>query len=111
MRTYVLLALFVFIVACTQAETTIDTTGAQQVTAKVVGSSYEFTPASVTAQETVVITFDPDELPGCSRVVTIPEYGIKQFIDEQNNKVAFVPQGDVKVACSMNMYTGTLKVE
>ena len=76
-------------------------------------TKYIFSPASVQAEKSVRLVFDPNGLPGCSRTVTLPEYDITKTIMEGDATIEFKPSGEgpITVACSMNMYTGTLVAE
>ncbi len=76
-------------------------------------SEYIFSPASIQAALPVRLVFDPDGLPGCSSSVTLPDYDITKTIEEGDATIDFTPKGEgpIAVACSMNMYTGTLVAE
>jgi len=88
-------------------------TDVQVVQVSVQGSEYRFAPASVVAGTPVRLVFDPKGLPGCSRSVTLPEYDIAKTIEEGDATIEFTPgaEGPIAVACSMNMFTGTLVAE
>ncbi len=85
----------------------------QVVQVGVEGSEYTFVPASVQAGVPVRLVFDPGELPGCSRSVTLPDYDITKTVEEGDATIEFTPraEGPIAVACTMNMYTGTLVAE
>ena len=87
--------------------------GVQIVQVAVQGTTYVFTPASVQAEWPVRLVFDPNGLPGCSRTVILPDYDITKTIVEGDATIEFKPSGEgpITVACSMNMYTGTLVAE
>ena len=71
---------------------------------------YTFSPESVRAGVPVRLVFDPNELPGYSRSVTLPDYDITKTVEEGDATIEFTPraEGPIAVACTMNMYTGTL---
>ncbi len=56
---------------------------------------------------------DAAQLKGCSRAVTIPEYDIVKTITPNDNVIEFTPEksGEVRIACTMNMFTGALTVK
>jgi plastocyanin domain-containing protein len=60
-----------------------------------------------------ILVHTQDELPGCSSSVTLPDYDITKTIEEGDSTIEFTPSGagPVAVACTMNMYTGTLVAE
>jgi plastocyanin domain-containing protein len=76
-------------------------------------TTYVFSPATVQAEKPVRLVFDPNGLPGCSRSVTLPDYDITKTVEEGDATIEFTPSGEgpITVACSMNMYTGTLVAE
>lgn len=85
----------------------------QVVRVTVEGSAYLFSPSSVRAGHPVRLVFDPAGLPGCSRDVTLPDFDIAKVIAPGNETIEFTPEdpGTIAVACSMNMYRGTLVAE
>jgi plastocyanin domain-containing protein len=85
----------------------------QIVQVTVEGNAYLFSPASVQAGKPVRLVFDPDGLPGCSRDVTLPDFDITKTISAGDATIEFTPesQGPIAVACTMNMYRGTLLAE
>ena len=109
------IGLAVLATACSGAEgnDAAATDGIQVVQVGVEGSEYTFAPASVQAGVPVRLVFNPDELPGCSRSVTLPDYDITKTIEEGDATIEFTPtsEGPVSVACTMNMYKGTLAVD
>jgi plastocyanin domain-containing protein len=130
MRKLIGMILFVFpLTACggerVPAETTDSSTpqveapaaetaeGLQIVQVRVEDNAYLFSPESVQAGKPVRLVFDPAGLPGCSKDVTLPDYEIAKFIEAGDATIEFTPetQGPVAVACSMDMYRGTLLVE
>jgi P-type Cu+ transporter len=109
------IGLVVLAIACSGADGNNAATadGVQVVQVGVEGSEYTFAPASIQAGVPVRLVFDPDELPGCSRSVTLPDYDITKTIEEGDSTIEFTPNGEgpIAVACTMNMYTGTLVAE
>jgi plastocyanin domain-containing protein len=87
--------------------------GLQIVQVTVEGSEYIFSPASVQAGMPVRLVFDPNGLPGCSRDVTLPDYDITKTIASGDATIDFTPEveGPIAVACTMDMYRGTLLAE
>ena len=110
-----MVSLALLVAACSGADgnDSVTTDGVQIVQVAVEGNVYTFTPASVRAGVPVRLVFNPDELPGCSRSFTIPAYEITKTIEEGDATVEFTPTGEgpIAVACTMNMYTGTLVAE
>ena len=87
--------------------------GLQIVQVRVEGDAYLFSPETVQAGKPVRLVFDPNGLPGCSRDVTLPGYDIAKVISAEDATIDFTPetQGPIAVACSMDMYRGTLLAE
>ena len=85
----------------------------QIVQVKVEGDAYLFSPASVEAGKPVRLVFDPEGLPGCSKDVTLPDFDITKLISAEDATIDFTPeaQGPIAIACTMNMYRGTLMAE
>jgi plastocyanin domain-containing protein len=122
--TVVMIALAVLVTACSGADESDvappedvqvvpATDGLQIVQVTVEGSAYRFAPASVQAGMPVRLVFDPSNLRGCSRSVTLPAYDIEKTIEEGDATIDFTPEeeGPIAVACTMNMFTGTLLAE
>ena len=86
---------------------------AQVVTVRVSGGNYFFSPSSVAVNKPVQLVFQASQLPGCSRSGMVPEYGQRKLITNTDNTIEFTPTktGELYVACTMNMYKGTLIVE
>jgi plastocyanin domain-containing protein len=61
----------------------------------------------------VRLVFDPNGLPGCSRDLTLPAYHITKTITAEDATIEFTPEvaGPVALACTMNMYRGTLTAQ
>lgn len=86
---------------------------AQIVRVSVSGGNYIFSPNKVSVNKPVQLVFNVNQLPGCSRSVMVPDYNQRKVITQTDNTIVFTPTktGEVYVACTMNMYTGTLMVE
>ena len=84
--------------------------GLQVVQVKVEGNAYIFSPTSIQTGNPVRLVFDLDNLPGCSRDVTLPGFDITKTITAEDATIEFTPeaQGPIAVQCTMNMYRGTL---
>lgn len=85
---------------------------AQIVNFYVDGGKYVFQPSSVKLGSTIKLVADVSRMPGCSRGVISSELGISKTFTLDDNTFTFTPKkaGDFYVACSMNMYKGTLTV-
>ncbi|HIH31836.1 TPA: hypothetical protein HA235_03950 [Candidatus Woesearchaeota archaeon] len=77
------------------------------------GSSYILEPSIFKKDVPVKIIADISSMPGCSKAVTIPAFRLLKVVSNKDNVITFTPTktGTFKIACSMNMYTGTLTVE
>jgi len=118
-----MIAFAVLAIACSSADENdarppeevpvVEATGVQIVQVTVQGSAYRFSPATVQADMPVRLVFDPKSLLGCSRSVTLPDYDIEKTIEEGDATIEFTPSGEgpISVACTMNMFTGTLMAE
>ena len=93
-------------------DTPIDTSNAQIVNLKVSGSKYILEPSTVKVNVPVKIIVDLNTARGCSRAITIPTFQVLKYVDSKDNTVVFTPTktGTFKIACSMNMYTGSFTV-
>lgn len=85
----------------------------QTATLEVLGGAYVLRPSVFRKDIPVKITADYNDLPGCSKSVTIPEFGVQKRIGTLDNIITFTPTktGTFKIACSMDMYRGTFTVE
>lgn len=93
---------------------TVVTTGdVQKVHFSVNGSTYYPYPIRVKKGIPVQLIGDMNNMPGCSRSIVIPEFGIKKTISEGDNVIEFTPDksGTFQFSCSMNMYRGQIIVE
>lgn len=84
----------------------------QVVKIHVEGAQYIFEPTSVKKGVPVRLEADMARMPGCSRGVMSSELGIRKTFTSQDNILEFTPAkaGTFYIACSMNMYKGTLIV-
>ena len=84
----------------------------QIVKMRVEGSQYIFEPSSVRKGTAVRLEADISKMPGCSKSVISSELNIKKNFNSVDNTFEFTPNkaGTFYIACSMNMYKGTLTV-
>jgi hypothetical protein len=85
----------------------------QIVTLRVLGNKYILEPATFKKDIPVKIIANINSMPGCSKAVTIPAFGVLEYVDSKDNIIMFTPTkiGTFRIACSMSMYTGTFNVE
>ena len=85
---------------------------AQVVKMHVEGAQYIFEPSSVKKGIPVRLEADVSRMPGCSKGIISSELGIRKTCGSKDNVVEFTPDkaGTFYIACSMNMYKGTLTV-
>ena len=96
-----------------EAPAAVEAADIQTVQVSVVGEAYLFSPETVHAGTPVRLVFDPERLPGCSKSVTLPDFGIAKSVTAEDRTIEFTPQapGPIAVACSMDMYKGTLQAQ
>ncbi|MBI5390666.1 cupredoxin domain-containing protein [Candidatus Woesearchaeota archaeon] len=84
----------------------------QEVKLWVSNGQYVMEPSVFKQGVKVRMTADVARMPGCSKSVTIPSFGISKYVSEGNNVIEFIPTktGTFRIACSMNMYRGTFTV-
>lgn len=77
------------------------------------GAKYILQPSTFKKNIPVKIIANTASMPGCSKSVTIPAFGVSKFVDPEDNTIVFTPtkSGTFKIACSMNMYKGAFTVE
>ena len=87
--------------------------GVQEVALSVQGSTYYPNPIRVKKGIPVRLVADMSKVPGCSRSVVIPEFGIRKVLSAGDNTIEFTPEksGTFQFSCSMGMYLGTIVVE
>ena len=84
----------------------------QIVKLSVVNGNYVFDPSEVRKGAPVRIEADMSKMPGCSKSIVIPEFGISKTFSANDNVIEFIPDksGTFSVMCSMNMYRGSFVV-
>jgi len=89
------------------------TKAVQDATLSVVGGNYIITPSTLKKGIPVRMTADLASLKGCSRSVVIASLGVSKYVQPGDNIITFTPTqtGNIRIACSMNMYTGSFNVE
>lgn len=89
------------------------TNGVQKVQLSVKGSTYYPYPIRVKKGTPVQLVADISNMPGCSKSIIIPEYGIRKVVSAGDNVIEFTPDksGTFKFSCSMVMYIGQIIVE
>jgi len=94
------------------AATNINPSSVQTATLKVVNGNYVMTPSVLKKGVPVRITADIANMPGCSKSFTIPDFNIRKSLSTNDNIIEFTPDksGTFRMACTMNMYTGTFTV-
>lgn len=87
--------------------------GAQVVQLSVQGTTYYPNPIRVKVGVPVQLVADINNMPGCSRSIVIPEFGINKYLSAGDNVIEFTPtkSGTFQFSCSMNMYHGQIIVE
>jgi plastocyanin domain-containing protein len=92
--------------------TATDPTGVQTATMKVVNGNYVLSQSVFKKGIPVRITADIANMPGCSKSFTIPDFNIRKSLSANDNIIEFTPDksGTFRMACTMNMYTGTFTV-
>jgi len=90
----------------------LNTEAAQVIKIHVEGSQYVLEPNTVKAGTPVRLEADISRMPGCSKSLVIPGFNVKEVVNENDNSIEFTPNkaGTFNIACSMNMYKGTLTV-
>ncbi len=85
----------------------------QTATLRVSGSNYILEPSTFKKDIPVKLIANINSMPGCSKSVTIPAFGILKYVTANDNSITFTPTktGTFSIACSMSMYTGTFTVE
>jgi copper chaperone CopZ len=91
----------------------VTTGNVQKVQLSVKGSTYYPYPIQVKKGIPVQLIGDMNSMPGCSRSIVIPEFGIRKTMSEGDNIIEFTPDksGTFQFSCSMNMYHGQIIVE
>jgi len=89
------------------------TNGVQIVQLSVQGTNYYPNPIRVKIGIPVQIVADINNMPGCSKSIVIPEFGIRKIVSASDNVIEFTPNksGTFQFSCSMNMFSGQIVVE
>lgn len=84
----------------------------QIVRLSVSGSQYVLSPNEVRKGIPVRIEADMTNMPGCSKSIVIPGFGVSKTVSNSDNIIEFTPDktGVFNIMCSMNMYRGTFTV-
>lgn len=84
----------------------------QVVKMHVEGSQYVLEPSTVKMGVPVRLEADISRMPGCSKSFVISEFGVRKVFSSGDNTLEFTPNkaGTFYIACSMNMYKGSLTV-
>ncbi|MFA5930086.1 MAG: cupredoxin domain-containing protein [Candidatus Micrarchaeia archaeon] len=87
--------------------------GVQQVTLSVQGANYYPNPIRVKKGIPVKLVADINSMPGCSKSIVMPDFGVRKVLSANDNVIEFTPQqsGTFSFSCSMGMYRGTIVVE
>ena len=85
----------------------------QHVKLSVSGGTYILTPSVLKKGVPVQLEADLASMKGCSRSVVISEFNVRKYVQPGDNIIEFTPTktGTIRIACSMNMYTGSFTVE
>ncbi|OGI12672.1 hypothetical protein A3K64_03795 [Candidatus Micrarchaeota archaeon RBG_16_36_9] len=89
------------------------TNGVQVIQLSVQGANYYPNPIRVKKDIPVQLIADINNMPGCSKSIVIPEFGITKSVSTSDNKIEFTPSksGTFQFSCSMGMYLGQIIVE
>ena len=86
--------------------------GYQQVELYFINYEYKLVPENLIVNVPVRMSVDLESVYGCMRAVMIPAFGVRQFVNDNNNIVEFTPTktGVFNIMCTMNMGRGTFRV-
>jgi uncharacterized protein len=87
--------------------------GYQEVNMRVVDTGYRSSSRVLRVNVPVRVTLATDQVRGCARAFTVPDYGISKILPETGEEVVeFTPKktGRLAYSCSMGMYTGEFMV-
>lgn len=89
------------------------TNGVQVVQLSVQGANYYPNPIRVKIGVPVQLVADIINMPGCSKSIVIPEFGVSKYVSTGDNVIEFTPNksGTFQFSCSMGMYHGQIIVE
>ncbi len=84
----------------------------QIVKLSVSGSQYILEPSTVKKGTKVRLEADISKIPGCAKSIVIPAFNIRKSLSSNDQTIEFTPDkaGTFNLACTMNMYHGTLTV-
>ena len=87
--------------------------GVQEIQLYVEGGTYYPNPIRVKKGIPVKLVGDMGRIPGCSRSIVIPDFGVQKVLSASDNTIEFTPDksGTFAFSCSMGMYRGTIVVE
>lgn len=73
---------------------------------------YILEPSVLIKDIPVVMEVDMNTVYGCMRNIVIPSFGVREYVNEQDNVFEFTPDktGEFGIACSMNMGRGKFTV-
>jgi hypothetical protein len=95
------------------ATANLDSDGKQEVKINVYSSGYSSDVKTIKSGVPVKLTLITNNVQGCSRAFTIPEYGISKILPANGvETLEFTPisKGRLTYTCSMGMYTGYFNV-
>lgn len=87
--------------------------GVQEIRLHASPDGYSLSSFTVKQGIPVRILFSADQYAGCGRQLLMPEFGVNQIVDaNQEVPIEFTPnqQGTFAYRCSMNMFKGTMNV-
>jgi len=84
----------------------------QIIKLSVKNGQYILEPSKVKKDALVRFVADINNMPGCSKSIRMPAFEISKTFTSNDNIFEFTPDkaGTFNIACSMNMYKGTLTV-
>ena len=84
----------------------------QVIKLSVKNGQYILGPSQIKKDIPARIEADVSQMPGCSKSIVIPTFGVSKTFSSKDNKVEFIPDkaGTFNIACSMNMYKGKFTV-
>lgn len=84
----------------------------QVVKLYVQNGDYVLEPSEFKQGMRIRLEADMTKMPGCSRSIVIPAFGISKTVTTSDNSIEFVADkaGTFNIACSMNMYRGSFTV-
>lgn len=84
----------------------------QIVKLSVKNSEYILNPSSIKKGTRIRLEADMNNMPGCSKAVVIPGFGISKIFTSTDNTIEFIADkaGTFNIMCSMNMYRGSFTI-